>query len=169
VRISSSGSGGYRVREAVRLGDPRIWRQAVSELDTLPLPPLNLPLPLWELHQAHPFEGVTLRMQDGQQIAVPDWSKLYYSRHSRWFALSEEKVVRFYDSTQVARGESMRPPAAQTAVLERLLWLQGAEKPVDFVVRTRQGRGFIARGSNSFRTRSVRVIARSQKMRGPAD
>jgi hypothetical protein len=139
------------LREVVRLGDPRLWRQAISELGTLPLPPLNLPLPLWDLYQTHPFEGVTLRMQDGQQVAVPSWSKLYYSWHSRWFALSEDKVVKFYDATQVAGGESIRPPAAQTTVLERLLWLQRAEKPVDFVVRTRQGRGFIVQGNNRFR------------------
>ncbi len=139
------------LREAVRVGDPRLWRQAVSELNTLPLSPLNLPLPLWELYHEHPFEGVTLRMQDGQQVAVPGWSKLYYSWHSRRFAVHEDNTVKFFDATQVTGGESIRPPAAQTTILERLLWLQRSEKPMDFVVRTRQGTGVIVEGTNSFR------------------
>ena len=151
------------LRAAVRVGDPRLWRQAVSELNTLPLSPLNLPLPLWDLYQTHPFEGVTLRMQDGQQVAVPDWSKLFYSWHSRWFAVSEEKIVQFFDATKVVGGDSIHPPAAQTTILERLLWLQQSEEPIDFVVRTRQGAGFIVEGPNSFkldRSGSLLVLKR---------
>lgn len=139
------------LREAVRLGDPRLWRQAVSEIEALPLPPLNLPLPMWDLYQAHPFVGVTLHMSDGQQVSVADWSNLYYSWHARWFAVREDKVVKFYDATLVDGGESIHPPTAQTTILERLLWLQRAEKPVDFFVRTRKGKGFVVQGTNSFR------------------
>jgi len=139
------------IRQAVRMGDPRRWRQALSELNTLPLPPLNLPLLLWDLYQSHPFEGVTLRMQDGAQLSVPDWSRLYYCWHSRWFALWEEKMMKFFDATTIVGGESIRPPGTQTTIRERLSWIERAEKPIDFVVRTRQGRGFIVHGTNGFR------------------
>ncbi len=139
------------LRQAVRMGDPRLWRQAVSELNTMPLAPLNLPLPVWELYLAHPYEGVTLRMHDGQQVAVPDWSKLYYSWHSRWFALSEEKVVKVFDGAQISGGEAVRSPNIQNTILERLLWLQKAESEVGFVVRTREGRGLSIQGKTTFR------------------
>jgi hypothetical protein len=63
----------------------------------------------------------------------------------------EDKVVKFYDATQVVGGEPIRPPGTQTTILERLLWLERAAEPLDFVVRTRQGRAFVVQGTNSFR------------------
>jgi hypothetical protein len=138
------------IREAVRMGDPRLWRQGVSELQTNPLAPLNLPLPVWDLYNSHPYAGASLRLEDGSVVAVPDWSKLYYSWHARKFAIHVEKAVQFFDGAAVVGGEAVSAPAAQTAALERLQWLARAEKPC-FSVRTRQRRGFIIDGRNRFR------------------
>jgi hypothetical protein len=132
------------------MGDPRLWRQALSELDTLPLSPLNLPLPVWDLYQSHPFESVKLRLANGTEIAIPDWSKLYYSWHGRRFAFNAEKVVNFFEASEVLGGESNRPPATQITILERLRWLKTAKETNPFMIRTRHGRGFLIDGPNRF-------------------
>ena len=139
------------LRQAVRLGDPRLWRQAISELNLPPLPPLNLPLCVWDLYQAHPFEPVALRLANGETVSLPDWTQLFYSWHSRRFALNANNQIHFYEADQVVAGESLSTQATSAATLDRLLWLQRAEEPSPFVVRTVEGQAFLVDGRDRFR------------------
>jgi hypothetical protein len=139
------------VRAAVRLGDPRIWRQAVSELNTLPLAPLNLPLPVWELYLAHPFEAVTLQLDDGQKVEIPDWSDVYYSWHGRHFlAVARDQKLKWFDAASVEGGQCRKSAATQITTLERLQWLRSAKPPITFAVRTRDGWSCLIKDENRF-------------------
>ena len=138
------------VRGFVHAGDSRLWRFAIAEVDIKPLPALNLPLAIWDAYQAHPFDGITLRFENGETMAIADWSQFYYCWHTRKCGLHRENVVTHFDATLVVAAEHALPPSTLTTTLERLNWLKNAETFLAFGIRTRQGQGFLIQSPNEF-------------------
>ena len=136
------------LRQVVQLGDPRKWRQALSEFSQSPLPPLNLPLSVWEGYLAHPFSSVRFHFTNGEIQPVQDWSNVYYCWHSRTLALDLNEGVVVKSAADLAAVEGTEPSAVQCNTTERIRWFKRAEPFVPIAIRTTDGKAFLVDQSN---------------------
>lgn len=127
------------IRRMVDLGDPKAWRQAIADTCRYPLPPLNLPLPIWESYLAQPFSAIKFHFADGPIIPVPGWSKVYYCWHTRTLALDLDNEVAVRAATAVVAVQAADKGSTQISTLERLRWFQQADPFVAIAIRTSDG------------------------------
>lgn len=139
LELAELVAGRVGLRRMVELGDSRIWRQAIAETSRYPLPPLNLPLALWEGYLAHPFSSIKLHFADGPIEPVSDWSKIYYCWHTRSLALDLDSGVAVRAASDVVAVQAAEASAAQIGNLERLRWFQRADPFVPVAIRTSDG------------------------------
>lgn len=132
------------VQNAVQLGDIQLWRHAISQRSDGPLPPLNLPLSIWEAYLSGPFSAPIFHFADGSTKKVESWEHVFYCWHSRMLAmLLDESFVGFSAEQVVAVSRGDHAPS-HTLILDRLNWFKNAQGNSPVCIRTKHGKTYLA-------------------------
>ena len=136
------------VKKALEATDPRLWREAAARLNLPWIPPIHLPVNLWDAYQAAPFSGVTLHLKSGEKLPIEAWSMVHFCWHDCTLAVLCGDKVRFLDVAEVLRVEPNTPSPGSISLLQRLVWLHRAPQFLPFVIRTSDGNGYLISSRN---------------------
>lgn len=134
----------------VQFGDIRLWRHAIAERSDTSLPPLNLPLSIWEGYLANPYSNPSFHFADGTTKEVLSWDNVFYSWHSRAIVLFTGTDFTDHWAEKVVGITCAAPAPSHITVLERLQWFKKSEPFLPISVRVRSGNAYMLDDARHF-------------------